>query len=112
MLNINRRGFLQLTMATLAGNQLHYRSGNELNHDALFDELIQVHRCWFQQIRMAPASFLSQFSNDRLKDQKFLSQQITADFVRGDTVDVNGLLLSKTEAAIMALSVETMGTVS
>jgi hypothetical protein len=106
MTKITRRTFiLQSTvLATLfmageisAGSELHSLS----IPPRLLEELQQLHEAWFEQVSESPASYLRRALFEYDIAGLGLDEARKQDFLLGNLISVNGLVLSKTETAFM-----------
>ena len=73
-----------------------------LSPHAEFDTrfFLESYRCWNDQCCQAPASFLAQ--QLRKTPDRSLADSVAQDFISGDIVDVDGFILAKTEASVLA----------
>ena len=103
MSSLSRRDILKLLTvgSTALSLPLHHFTTADSSIDETLNELISVHRAWLKTEASNAESHLSS-----LLHTGNLKQIISEEFSQGDVIYVNGLILSRTEAAIGSYYVE------
>ncbi|MBL7004578.1 MAG: hypothetical protein ISR69_11195 [Gammaproteobacteria bacterium] len=112
-MNITRRDLLKFILAytftdnaKAVSNKYNPIESFFLRHDInpeLKGECIEVFHAWNSRIiEMTPEQYLSKLQINRSDGVSNLNQMITDDFKNHNIIDVKGLVLSKTEASILA----------
>lgn len=111
-MNIQRRNFIQLFLAyAFLGNSeaasRNYLNNEDfehwkLNNQELVKECNTVYLSWISSESSTPKQYLSKLGIDGFQGERKLSQLIHQDFKDQKTFIVNGLVLSKTEACLIA----------
>jgi hypothetical protein len=73
---------------------------------ASVDEFVSVHTAWFEAEKVKPQIYLSSLSDSVFTNSDLMQVQIESDFYDNRILLVNGLMLSKTEAALIAVALE------
>lgn len=98
---LERRSFLKMLLAGGALTALPYSKVNNvrIDEDILF---AQLRDNWISKFSVLPEDFL-QTLGEITRDTHKYKAQVTEDFINGDILDFNGLILSKTESACLSL---------
>ena len=98
---LERRSFLKMLLAGGALTVLPYSKVNNVRiHEDIL--LAQLRDNWISKFSLLPEGFL-QTLGEITKDTHKYKAQVTEDFVNGDVLDFNGLILSKTESACLSI---------
>jgi hypothetical protein len=65
-------------------------------------ELLEVLQVWLYEMKKPPSSYLTEMEID-FADQRLVRKSSESDFRTGNTISVRGIVLSKTEAAVLSL---------
>ena len=102
MINVNRRDFVKLaSLLPLQSAALFVTDQAAANGYGAVDELWQVVKVWFAEMEQSPSKYLESHGVD-ITNSSQVKQCLVADFEAGDVIAINGLVLSQTEAAILA----------
>ena len=112
MKSFERRNFLKKSIQLLIFSGLikNQSINASLNDEAksfeitppLYRELREIHLCWEKEFNHKPEEFLALSRISSSASIAQISSQTINDFSEGNTIDVHGLVLSKTEAAFLA----------
>lgn len=103
MTNLKRRDFLMITssMPLLGTIPISTLSASCIGGGTPVAELFEVLKVWLNQETVSPSDYLTEMKIE-CDDKALVEQMSKADFRAGDTLSVRGIVLSKTEAAILS----------
>ena len=69
------------------------------------DYLVYLHKIWMNTVNQTPYDYLSKLDGVLLRPQAY-EHYVKQDFIVGEVIEIDGVVLSKTEAAAMAMLAE------
>ena len=102
---INRRAFIKSFLSSTIllsiiseSTNIHSDTSEHSVYSDTHNELIKAYMAWQKTYAQTPGEYLSSIN---LIDRRETSYQCRSDFISGNTLEIEGLVLSKTETALM-----------
>lgn len=99
--NLSRREFFLLSTATFASFNVEssYISRDDIN-SGLVNELLYIYKFWQNTTSILPINYINRKMTENRATQ--FSQLVQDDFKNNNVLIIDGLILSKTEVAVLA----------
>ena len=105
MKTIKRRTFIKSFLSSTAllsiiskSTNAHSDTNNHAIYSAINDELIRTNIAWKKKYIQTPSEYLNSININGTREASY---QCRTDFKSGNTLEIEGLVLSKTETALM-----------
>jgi len=104
MQRMDRRKLLKImaSLPLLMTYQSLSKTENRNYDNSVLNELKKAQIVWEKSEKCCPIQFINKLSISVINDQTLLRAQISNEFKKNEVVDINGLIVSKTEAALLA----------
>jgi len=101
---MDRRKLLKImaSLPLLMTYQSLSKTENRNYDNSVLNELKKAQIVWEKSEKCCPIQFINKLSISVINDQTLLRAQISNEFKKNEVVDINGLIVSKTEAALLA----------
>jgi len=101
---MDRRKALKIiaSLPLLLAYQTDAKAGIISYDNSALNELKEAQIIWEKSEKCCPIQFINELSRSVINDQTLLRAQISNEFKKSEIVNINGLIVSKTEAALLA----------